>query len=205
MEGVSCKAMLEDRCQTAWGATGLLVIFMPGSMRRCLNMRSPGQSYRGLGAESCVPLPPSAGIVAEAPVYFNQALSQVMLELASSGPAAGSHILGSTTPGNQQNPCSARCLHSRPSMVSSTNTKEAIEGKAVPTRRKPHRRWVPADFSSSPDGSWCHSAALPGAALERAAEDTAMGSHETAMMWNSPSLPPYPTATGRELTTCLHF
>lgn len=163
-------------------------------------MRSPGQSYRGLGVESCVPSPPSAGIVSEAPVYFKQALSQVMLEPASSDPDAGSHILGSTTPGNQQNPCSARCLHSRPSMVSSTNTKEAIEGKAVPTRRKPRRRRVPADSSSSPGGSWCHTAALPGAA-----QDTAVGSHETAMTLNSPSLPSCLTATGRELIIFLRF
>lgn len=35
-------------------------------------------------------------------------------------------------------------------MVSSTNTKEAIEGKTGPTRRKPRRHWVSADSSASP-------------------------------------------------------
>lgn len=81
--------------------------------------------------------------------------------------------------------CSASRLHSRPAMVSSTNTKEAIEGKAGPTRRKPHSCWVSADSSASPSGSWWQAAALPGVAPERAAEDTAaVSSHEIAMTWN---------------------
>ena len=45
--------------------------------------------------------------------------------------------------------CSASRLHSRLAAVSSTNTKEAIEGKVGPTRRKPRRHGVPADSSAS--------------------------------------------------------
>lgn len=85
--------------------------------------------------------------------------------------------------------CSASHLHSRPAMVSSTNTKEEIEGKAGPTRGKPHSHWVSADALA---------AALPGAALERAAEDAAVGSQETAMTWNDQPIPSSLSASQRQ-------
>lgn len=68
-------------------------------------MESPGQSYKGLGAESCVTSPHQLEETAsEAPAYFCQAPSQVTLEPTRGGAAAGSLIWGSTTRGEQQNP-----------------------------------------------------------------------------------------------------
>lgn len=93
--------------------------------------------------------------------------------------------------------CSASRLCSSPAVVSSTNTKEAIEGKASPAGRKPQRCQVPADSSTSPSGSCWPAAALPGATPARASWDTVVGSHETAMTWKDQPIPSSLSASHR--------